>query len=216
MDRIIKIKIYILAILMISSCGKDESIVLLPESGLMNGGFEYGDLSGWEYHGDARVVQLLDTLMPFEGNYMALLSTGMQQFLSHGFISQTFRVKEKHTYLSFRWNMIFEEFVDQMTLQPLDFFRVSIVREDGSEQMLVMLNAQIIGAQFNALPQPPGNMLPASPSIFPKAYMTGWQEATIDVSNYQGQEITIQFDVIGRENSEYRIGVMLDRIWMEK
>ena len=201
---------------MISSCGKDESIVLLPESGLMNGGFEYGDLSGWEYHGDARVVQLLDTLMPFEGNYMALLSTGLQQFLSHGFISQTFTVKEKHTYLSFKWNMIFEEFASQMTMQPLDFFRVSIIREDGSEQMLLMLNANIIAAQFGALPEPPGNMLLAPSSVFSNAYMTGWQEAIVDISKYKGQEITIHFDVIGRENSEYNIGVLLDSIWIEK
>jgi len=212
MERIIKIKIYILAILMISSCGKDESIVLLPESGLMNGGFEYGDLSGWEYHGDARVVQLLDTLMPFEGNYMALLSTGLQQFLSHGFISQTFTVKEKHTYLSFKWNMIFEEFASQMTMQPLDFFRVSIIREDGSEQMLLMLNANIIAAQFGALPEPPGNMLPAPSSVFSNAYVTGWQQAIVDISNYKGQDVTIQFDVIGRENSEYTIGVMVDEV----
>lgn len=215
MKRIVKIKIYLLAILMIGSCGKDESIVLLPESGLMNGGFEYGDLSGWDHLGEADVVRLLDTIKPCDGNYMAMLSTGMQQVWTHGSISQTFHVKEEHVYLSFQWNMIFEEFANQMTMQPLDFFRVSIIREDGSEQMLVMLNAQIIAAQFDAFPQPPGNMLPVSPSVFPNAYMTGWQEATVDVSNYQGQEVTIQFDVIGRENSEYRMGVVVDEVDLE-
>ena len=195
-----------------AGCSKDGNILLLPPSGLVNGGFEYGDHTGWDHAGDTRIIRALDTLPPFHGRYMALLTTSMDPDRNFGNLSQTFMVKEGHNYLTFSWNLIFENFPAQLTHQPQDYFRVTIASENKQEQMLLLLNASITAFQFGATEQSTGDLQPVSTEIYSNAFMTGWQQTTIAITSYQGEEVTILFEAVGREQSEFGIGVMVDEV----
>jgi len=212
MKAIIKTGIFLLSMLFMGACSKDDSVVLLPYSGLMNGGFEYGNLSGWVSSGDVRVVPALDTISPFDGGYMALLSTGMEPGHDHGRITQTFKVKEEHVFLHFRWNLLSEEFISHIYQQPQHYFRVTLIRGNGSEQMLLHNNTSIAAFQAGALPTPPGNMKPLPPAIFSNGYMTGWRELVFHIGQYKGEEVTLKFEAIGHSGTGFRIGVLVDGV----
>ena len=194
------------------ACSKDENVVLLPQSGIMNPGFEYGDLSGWTYEGDTRVISSLDTIYPVEGRYMALLSTGLDTEHYHGSLSQTFTVKEEYSFLVFRWNILFEELQEHIEHQPQAYFRVTFTRENGSEQMLLFRNAAIISHEAGALAHFPGSLMPFSNEIFNNGYLTGWKDLVFNISQYQGEKVTIGFEAMGIGVENYRIAVLLDGV----
>ena len=46
------------------------------DSGILNGGFESGDFTSWGGSGDARIVDSQGSVGPYQGTYMAMITTG--------------------------------------------------------------------------------------------------------------------------------------------
>ncbi len=223
MKKINKPILIVIAILTILfSCGKNGSIMLLPISGIVNGGFEYGNPTGWETTGDARVIQEIDSLLPFEGRYMTLISTGIDTLYSYGQLSQSFHVKEDFSFLTFRYNILFEDFPNQMTEISPHTFRVSLhfkIEEEESAttetRTLAFLTAPAVAHLSNAVNDFPGTMLPLSGNLFQSTWMTSWQEMRVHIGTFQNQEVKIIFEAMGNENSTRRLAVLIDSVEVE-
>ena len=182
--------------------------------GLINGDFEFGNLNGWNVDGDGRVITQLGFLKPTEGNYMGIISTGLGYTTAHGTIFQTFKVA-KETTLSFNWNYLSEEFLEYIGSQYQDYFIVSIVDEDGNEEILLSKSVDQIAADFGAAHGVQGNLIPVSPEIvFDRGdvYMTGWLTSTFDISKYQGKNVTLYFKSHDVGDSIYDTAILLDEI----
>lgn len=202
-------------LLLCNACQRDESLLMLPPSGLVNGGFEYGNLSGWEYDGHASVLTALDTLTSWDGKHFVLLSTGLDSVYEFGEISHAFIVKKEHVYLSFRYALILEDFPACKTNQPQDYFKVSLTAANKQEKMLLLLNAGMVAFKFGAQDMGTGELLPVAETIFTQGYTTGWQEVSIHISEYQGEEVMLTFEAIKPQGSKYGIGVMVDGVEVE-
>ena len=182
--------------------------------GLINGDFEFGNLNGWTVDGDGRVITQLGFLKPTQGNYMGIISTGLGYTEKYGSIFQSFRVVNETT-LSFKWNFLSEEFLEYIGSQYMDYFTVSIIDDQGNEEILFSKNIDEIAAMFGAANGVQGNLINVSPEIvFDRGdvYMTDWQNSNFDISKYQGKNVTLVFKCGDVGDSIYDTAVLLDEI----
>ncbi len=118
--------------------------------GLINGSFEDGML-GWVGTGDARTVSGLGPLQPTDEFSMGLISTGLGFTVSHGGISQTFRVPDNATQLRFDWNYLSEEFLEWIGSGYQDPWEVSITPvATGQTDTLLEWRVDTIAEAFGA------------------------------------------------------------------
>ncbi len=188
---------------------------------LINGIFDYGML-GWTKVGDGRVISQLAFLTPQTGPNMGIISTGMGFTQSMGSISQALRVPDNVTQLSFKWNLLSEEFLYYIGSQFQDTFRVVIINEEGVSNEIMVRTIDSIAAEFGASPPSEdhpegiaGDLIYVSPEIsFDRGdvYMTGWQSASLDISSYQGQCVTLMFRATDVGDSSFDTAVLLDDI----
>ena len=75
----------------------------LDLAGLLNGSFDLPRLDGWTAEGDARRVLSFCGAKPTQGNFMALISTGLGFAEASGRLSQRFCIPAGATELSFWW-----------------------------------------------------------------------------------------------------------------
>lgn len=182
----------------------------------MNGGFEKG-LSGWEKEGDGRYVSRLGNILPTEGNYMAIISTGLGYTKELGEISQRFFVPKDAKKLSFDWNFLSEEFLEYIGSSYKDPFEVSLVLKDGDNNQHTLLHADVnsIAEDFGATTRKAGNLTSVSPQIsFDQGdvWMTGWQKSEVDISEYSGEYVTLIFTVKDAVDTVYTTAVLIDNL----
>lgn len=180
---------------------------------LINGDFEFGVLDGWTKAGDGRVISKLGSINPTQPVFMGIISTGLGFTEATGSIFQTFRVRNNQTTLSVKWNFLSEEFLEYINSQYQDYFRIVIRRTDGSEDVLLSKTIDDLASDFGATLESPGSLIPVSPGIVfdvGDVYMTNWQTSTFNISQYQGQRVTLIFEAGDVGDSIYDTAILLD------
>ncbi len=176
---------------------------------LINGDFEFGDLSAWTVQGDGRVITQLGYQVAPQGNYMGIVSTGLGNTTSSGQISQSFKVMEGESKIKIRWNFFSEEFLEYVGSQYQDYFIV-IIQEGSVEHTEFSMNIDQFNAGYNLIKVSPGIVFDQG-----DVYMTGWQEMDIDITDYRGKNIILRILVGDVGDSAYDSVVLLDEIRVE-
>ncbi|MBS1519004.1 MAG: choice-of-anchor L domain-containing protein [Bacteroidetes bacterium] len=184
-------------------------------STLINKDYELGTIEGWTKSGDGRVISRLGSVNPTQGSFMGIISTGLGYTTSSGLISQCFTVQNNQSTIKLRWNFLSEEFLEYINSQYQDYFRIKIIKQDGSEVTLLNKTIDNIAADFGATQQNPGQLIHVSPEIvFDRGdvYMTGWQESSFDITPYRGQIVTIIFSAGDVGDSIFDTAILLDDV----
>ncbi len=181
----------------------DGNLKLFKE-GILNGSFE-DNLKNWEGEGDVRVISALGPLAPQDGSYMAIISTGLGSVNdSNSYILQKFKVPSNATTLSFMYNVVSEEPMEWVGTQYDDKFQVSIIDEEGNEEVVVTETVnisqwyEISGIDFYG-----GDNT---------TYHTNWKSINFDISKYRGKTITIKFHVWDKGDSAYDTAALIDKV----
>lgn len=182
---------------------------------LENGTYETGTLDNWTKAGDGRVIIRLGHVNPVQGSYMGIISTGLGFTTTSGSLSQCVKVLDTQSSLVLKWNFLSEEFLEYINSQFQDYFQVSVVKSDGTRQVLFRKTIDNLAAQFGATKEDPGQLIQVSPSIvFDRGgvYMTDWQSLTLDITAYRGQTITIEVEAGDVGDSIYDTAILLDEM----
>ncbi|ASA24858.1 S-layer homology domain-containing protein [Paenibacillus donghaensis] len=210
--------------------------------GLVNGTFETGNWIGWNGNGDVRVISKLGPLKPTEGNYMAIISTGLgfenndnggQDYNSDSYIEQSFMVPAGATTLSFDYNFISEEPKEFVGTKFDDTFKATVTSS-------VYINtASVITSHLNGGDTVTSNVYGheavtiATESINSStaywidenkvdidfyggdhtAYMTNWKHVQFDVSQFAGKaSIVLRFHVWDQGDSVFDTAILIDNL----
>ncbi len=174
---------------------------------LINGDFEYGNLTGWGRSGDGRVINALAYISPYEGSFMGIISTGLGYTESSGSIYQFFRVPEQDNMLTFKWNFMSEEFMEYVGSGYQDYFKVTIYDENNAEYTLLYRNIDYMAENY-------GLSLVSPDIVFDvgDVYGSGWLSFSYDLSAFAGQIVTIRFSAGDVGDSVYDTAILLDQI----
>jgi hypothetical protein len=173
---------------------------------LINGNFEMGNLNGWHRDGDGRVITQLAGLMPTQGTFMGIISTGLGYTTSNGSISQPFRVPDSVDNLSIRWNFISEEFMEYVGSQYQDFLHISLVDSLGVEHVLFHETIDTFVGY---------GLVDCSPPVYfdhGDCYMTDWRQLIASMEAYHGQVVRLIISVGDVGDSAYDSACLLDEI----
>jgi hypothetical protein len=204
----------------------------ITRNGIRNGGFERCDLSSWQFIGAAEVVQQFGPtaptnfqttnpngvpfstvhpggviIAPTEGLCMAVVDTGGQPGQIASSLRQTFRVPAGARALRIDFNYVSEEFPEFVGTQFQDPFRVLVTPAGGAQTTVAEVTVdnnggfQIIGdCGFEG-----GD---------PTCGMTGWRTASVDLTQYAGQNVTIEllFTVTDVGDNIFDTRVFVDNI----
>jgi len=176
-------------------------------SGLVNGDFEEGNLSGFITGGDGRVITQLGNIGPYGGSFMGIISTGLGFTIDQGSIAQTFCLPSDKTILQLNWNFISEEFLEYVGSIFQDYFQIILIDQNGTEHTLFYKN---IDEMYNSYP-----LTLLSPTIVfdqGDVYGTGWLNLSLNISAYAGQSITLVFKSGDIGDSIYDTAILLDNI----
>lgn len=185
---------------------------------LTNGNYEAGTLEGWTKEGDGRVITRLGSVNPTQGSYVGIISTGLGYTTSSGSVSQCLKIENNQSSIRFKWNFLSEEFLEYIHSQFQDYFRVKVIKSDGSEVTLFSKNIDQIAVEFGADTNQVGQLVAVSPEIvFDRGdvYMTNWQTSTVDVTPFRGQVIVVEFICGDIGDSIYDTAILLDEITVQ-
>ena len=184
----------------------DGTLKLFKE-GIENGSFE-DNLKFWTNEGDARVLSKLGSLKPQNGVLMSIISTGLgSNNDATSSIQQSFVVPNSAQKINFSYDVISEEPTEYVGSEYDDKFEVHIIDENGNDSIVTQesINTSawysIEGINFDG----------GDDTI----YHTKWKSDSIDISQYQGQNITIKFVVYDKGDSAYDTAVLLDNIKLQ-
>lgn len=213
--------------------------------GVINGTFENGKWTGWNGNGDVRVISKLGPLKPTEGNYMAIISTGLgfenndkggYDYNSDSYIEQSFMVPAGATTLSFDYNFISEEPKEFVGTKYNDTFRATVTSS-------VYINpASLVTSHLNGGPTVTSSVYGQESVIVGKesinestaywidankvdvnfyggddtAYMTNWKHVQFDVSQFAGKgSIVLRFHVWDQGDSVFDTAVLIDNVLLK-
>ena len=187
--------------------GKND--IGLAGSSLSNGSFETGSTSGWGRTGDVRVIQKLAELKPTQGDYMAILSTGLgSEFESTSNITQTFCVPSNASKISFDINFVSEEPMEYVGSMFDDKLRGYIYDVNQSSEYTLIdesINQSVwypvYGVDFDG-----GDHT---------TYETKFKHIEYDVSKLRGHVIDLIFKVWDVGDSLYDSAALIDNIRIE-
>jgi hypothetical protein len=153
---------------------------------LDNGGFETGDLDGWDFAFDSRTVGQLGDVSPVSGDYMGMVSKSSTWF---GMLTQDFCLPSDAKRIEFDWNLITEQGCGSPFSEP-DVLWIRITGPGLYHQVLTTGVKEQCGRL-----RPTTIDLPSSGS----ARATGWQHASVDITNLAqtrgGQTVSLVFEV---------------------
>ncbi len=173
------------------------------DNGLQNPSFEdpdgAGSLQSWTVNGDARAIKSMQDDGPTDGKTMAIVSSGLGHTTSYGSFSQSFTVPKGATTMTFSWDFYSAEFNDWCNKGYDDTFRVLIN------------DTQVFRASVDTLC---GTGLIQVEPIDDKGdcFKTGWQTASVDISGYAEQDVTLLFEVQDKGDTIYDTAVLVDNI----
>lgn len=203
----------------------------LSLTGIVNGDFEEGTLSGWTASGDYRVLGNFGSLDAYD-SLMGLISTGVGTYETEAGvnsdiaseISQTFCVPEDMTTLTFKYDMLSEEPMYYVGTAYNDEFSASLVDGDSVAVDDSPLEVTVNDASWSYFGADyfPGSD-DGSEEIGPGNNHDGtfdlgdWQTKSYNVSDYAGTGIplTLTFHVEDHGDSIYDSGVVLDEVTLE-
>lgn len=190
----------------------------LIETGLKNGAFEDYNISTthpkyWNKVGDVRTLTQLGDVKPLSGNgRMAVISTGIgansTNVIGNGtegsIMSQTFKLPNNTTKITFDYNLISEEPMEFVGSQYDDAFAVNVICENTNvyNKIYESINsstwAEVSGIDFSGGDE--------------TVYQTNWKSAEIDVSAYAGKVITLRFIIYDVGDSAYDSACVIDNV----
>jgi hypothetical protein len=177
------------------------------DSSLLNPSFENpkgaGSLQSWTVSGDGRAWHGFQDDSPTQGNTMAVISSGLGHTDAYGSISQKFCLPAKAKTLKFDWNFYSAEFLEWCNKGYDDTFQVSI---NGSEFFRTSVDT-LCGE---------GGLIETEPiDNTADSYKSGWRHASIDISGFAGQDITLLFKIVDVGDTIYDTAVLVDNLVIE-
>lgn len=179
-------------------------------NGLQDGNFESGSITqSWTVAGDARIITDLGSAVPTEGNYMAIISTGLGFTTSSGTLSQEFCLGDKSK-ISFDWNFFSEEFMEWVGSKYQDSFTVTLSEVDNATNTVTLLNKTIDGLA--------GEVSKVSNSFDQgDVYATGWRTADVVIpESLRNKCVKLQFYATDIGDSIFDTAVLIDNIQITK
>ncbi|MFZ3132289.1 MAG: Ig-like domain-containing protein, partial [Desulfosporosinus sp.] len=154
---------------------KGNKNVVLNWDGLINGDFEIGNTNGWDGTGDARVISKLGELIPPQGNYMLIVSTGLGSVDdSNSIVKQTFKIPTGTTKLVYDYNVVSEEPLEYVGSEFDDKYLSTLSTVDST----YVLTSESVNSS---------SWIPVSDIDFyggdHTVYQTGWKHIEYDVSS---------------------------------
>lgn len=197
---------------------------ILVASGVKNGGFEnesfsYASVkpSFWDCLGDVRTLAKLGYVSPC-GNWskrMAIITTGIgsQKNTSFGdgtegsMLSQTFKVPEGKSRITFNYNFISEEPMEYVGSQYDDSFVVQASCGNG-----IFYNNTYESINTSSWKAVKGINFVGGDDT---AFQTGWKTGELDVSAYVGKIITLSFIVYDVGDQVYDSACIIDNVMVQ-
>lgn len=189
--------------------GNEGSSLINAE--IRNGDFEEANTPvEWNQVGDTRVINKLGSIVPYNNQKMAILTTGIgsaeNDYLAGtegSVLSQAVKIPENTKSLAFSYDFVSEEPMEYVGSSFNDTFAVQIISESGTETILTNdVNTatwyEISGIDFDG-----GDST---------TYHTEWKNEECDISKYAGQVVTIRFMVYDVGDSIYDSAVLLDAV----
>ena len=184
---------------------------VLVNTDLENGSFEEStELVGWDTDGDVRVLSKLGDLYPTHISRMAILTTGVGSGTSDytgsqegSVLRQTFKVSYGGI-LTFDYNVLSEEPMEYVGSTFDDKFYAELIDAYGNVSLLAQETVnksqwtKVYGINFEG-----GDST---------CYQTGWKTVSLDLSAYEGQNITIRFTVRDVGDSAYDTAALIDNV----
>ncbi len=190
---------------------------VLAHSGLQNGGFEsyYSSTTSprnWVSVGDVRTLTVLGPITPQEKNRMAIVTTGIGSQNSASFgegtegssLSQTFVVPDTAKTLQFNYNFVSEEPMEYVGSSFNDSFVVQVSQGENTfhdktyesintSEWKEVSDIDFVGGDHTT-------------------YETGWKTAEIDLSQYAGQTVTLNFIIYDVGDEIYDSACVIDNV----
>ena len=151
---------------------------------IKNGDFETGDFTYWQdVAGDARVISSQGSLLPRQGNYMGIITTGSGSIddIKSYIVSDKFYVANATDTISFYWNFLSNEYPTYVGSDYNDNFKVKLFTSDGEKIKIV--NSKSINS----------TLWKDSSSGYNGE--TGWSKYELPLDDYIGQNIWLQFTI---------------------
>ncbi|MFD1775166.1 S-layer homology domain-containing protein [Paenibacillus rhizophilus] len=210
--------------------------------GLINGTFETGNWIGWNGNGDVRVISKLGPLKPTEGNYMAIISTGLGfenndyagfDYNSDSYIEQNFIIPAGVTTLSFDYNFISEEPKEYVGTKFNDTFKTTVTSSVYINTASVVTSHVNGGDTVTSSVYGNESVTIGTESINGSTvywidenkvaidfyggdkttYMTNWKHVQFDVSQFAGKaSIVLRFHVWDQGDSAFDTAVLIDNV----
>jgi hypothetical protein len=178
---------------------------------LNNGDFESGLLAGWSAEGDAQVTTQLGDALP-QGNYMAIISTGLGTETDAGSIAQTLCLPADADTLRLAWNLFSEEFLEWCDSVNQDTFEINLVDDAGTTHLLFRRRIEDLCDQVT----PAGIVFDQQPGEGDAGvYTTGWRSLAVEIAAHAGETVTLHLAVTDIGDSLYDTAVLLDGIAIE-
>jgi len=182
--------------------GKGEAEI--GEQTVTNGSFEEG-LKGWDPSGDARAISYLGYLSPRDGNYMAIISTGLGAVSdSASTLSQSFCAPILAESVTFEYDFVSEEPMEYVGSEFDDKFEVTITVNDGSPMQVVY--ETVNNSSWSELG---GDYFGGGDDT---TYHTGWRTVTVPLADYFLDKVTITFTVWDVGDSAYDSAALIDNV----
>ena len=183
-------------------------------STIINGDFETGDLTGWELNGAGGVISSLGPIMPYEGNYMGIITTGYGALgEASSVLEQSFLVPQGATKLTLNYNFVSEEYPHWVGSSYNDVMRITLHTPDGSREIAF---EDVNNADFKPVYGIPdyveGIYIGSGDGSWGE---TGWLTASIDVSQWAGTEDTLTITVHDVGDTIFDSIVLVDDIRFE-
>ncbi|MNC11531.1 hypothetical protein D3C75_592310 [compost metagenome] len=209
---------------------------------MVNGTFESGNWTGWNGNGDVRVISKLGPLKPTEGNYMAIISTGLgfenndnggYDYNSDSYIEQSFIVPAGSTTLSFDYNFISEEPKEFVGTKFNDTFTATVTSSVYINTASLVVSHVNGGDTVTSSVYGDESVIIGNESINGStaywidenkvaidfyggdqtAYMTNWKHVQFDVSQFAGKaSIVLRFHVWDQGDSVFDTAILIDNV----